>query len=196
LFKAPFPFNSSNFLKYLHVVHKGVAGTGAAPALAKWWFLTWFLVLNPDPHSEWNIFAKTKNFRKLFSRKANKNFSRRYENTKFRFNPTQHWSRMTWYGSAMLTAVMLTTGTAMLTTAMLTTAILTTGMPNWSHMTCRTGASWQLEIRALEPHDRMRLRNADWCNADYRNDNYRNADNRNADHRNDYNRNADYHNAD
>jgi hypothetical protein len=29
-FKAPFPNNSSYFLKYLHVVHKGGAGTGAA----------------------------------------------------------------------------------------------------------------------------------------------------------------------
>jgi hypothetical protein len=28
-FKAPFPINSSYFLKYLHVVHKGGAGTGA-----------------------------------------------------------------------------------------------------------------------------------------------------------------------
>jgi hypothetical protein len=34
----------------------------------------------------------------------------------------------------------------------------------------------------MEPHDIMRLRNADYCNAhyQYRNANYRNADNRNA----------------
>jgi hypothetical protein len=88
----------------------------------------WFL--NPDPHSEWNIFAKTlaktKKFCKLFCEKLIKT-SRKYENENFRFNPTQHWSRMT------LTAAMLTT--TMLTTAMLTTAMLTTGMPDWSGMT-------------------------------------------------------------
>jgi hypothetical protein len=51
----------------------------------------------------------------------------------------------------------------------------------------------QLEIGALEPHDMMRLLNADCCNADYCN-----ADKRNADYlyRNDNNHNADYHNAD
>jgi hypothetical protein len=68
-----------------------------------------------------------------------------------------------------------TTGTAMLTTAM-----LTTGMPDWSRMTFQTGATLQLEIEALEPHDMMRLRNADYRNANYRHDNYHNDNYRNA----------------
>jgi hypothetical protein len=42
----------------------------------------------------------------------------------------------------------------------------------------------QLEIGALEPHDMMRLRNADCCNADYHNADYRNANYCNADKRN------------
>jgi hypothetical protein len=37
---------------------------------------------------------------------------------------------------------------------------------------CRTGAAWHAE---LEPHDMMRLRNADYRNSDYRNANYHNA---------------------
>jgi hypothetical protein len=130
---------------------------------------------------------------------ANKNFSQKYENENFHFNPTQQWSCMTWCGSAMLIV------------AMLTTTMLTTTMLDWSRMTCRTGAAWQLEIRALEPHDMMRLRNAgcynadyrnsDYCNTNYRNANYcnanyRNADNRHSDFRNAYNRSADYRNAD
>jgi uncharacterized protein YjbI with pentapeptide repeats len=46
-------------------------------------------------------------------------------------------------------------------------------------------------IGALEPHDMMRLRNADCCNADYRNADYRNTNYHNANYRNTNYRNAD-----
>jgi hypothetical protein len=102
------------------------------PPVFRIW-ISWFL--NPDPHSEWNIFAKTfaeaKNLCKLFLRKANKTFHVNMKTEHFCFNLTQQWSRMTRCGSAMLTATILTAvmlTAAMLTTAMLTTAMLTTPM--------------------------------------------------------------------
>jgi hypothetical protein len=69
-------------------------------------------------------------------------------------------------------------------------------MPNWSRMTCQTGTAWQLEIGALEPHDMMRLRNADCCNVDYRNSDCCNANYRNANYCNDNYRNTDNHHSD